>query len=158
MLDHEEPVGSLSVYAQWRVNAAAREAGVVVLLDGQGADELFGGYAYRGGVGNWLPADPAAALRELRAGGPDAGRQPFWLSDPSCCPVGCAAPTAATRRPRTPGASSRVTRRWESPRRPRLGLAREPDPLRRELMREAFVTSLPQLLRYADRSGVATEP
>ena len=44
VVDHEEPVGSLSIYAQWRVNQAAKAAGVTVLLDGQGGDELFGGY------------------------------------------------------------------------------------------------------------------
>ena len=41
---HDEPVGSASVYAQYRVMKAAREAGVPVLLDGQGGDELFSGY------------------------------------------------------------------------------------------------------------------
>ena len=39
------PFSSLSFYAQWRVMRAAREAGVKVLLDGQGGDEVFGGYA-----------------------------------------------------------------------------------------------------------------
>jgi asparagine synthase (glutamine-hydrolysing) len=39
------PFGSLSFYAQWRVMRAAKEAGVKVLLDGQGGDEVFGGYA-----------------------------------------------------------------------------------------------------------------
>ncbi|MFO0582482.1 MAG: asparagine synthase (glutamine-hydrolyzing) [Anaeromyxobacter sp.] len=39
------PFGSLSFYAQWRVMRAAAEAGVKVLLDGQGGDEVFGGYA-----------------------------------------------------------------------------------------------------------------
>ena len=39
------PFGALSYYAQWRVMRAAREAGVKVLLDGQGGDEVFGGYA-----------------------------------------------------------------------------------------------------------------
>jgi asparagine synthase (glutamine-hydrolysing) len=39
------PCGSLSFYAQWRVMRAAKEAGVKVLLDGQGGDEVFGGYA-----------------------------------------------------------------------------------------------------------------
>jgi asparagine synthase (glutamine-hydrolysing) len=39
------PFGSLSFYAQWRVMQAARDAGVKVLLDGQGGDEVFGGYA-----------------------------------------------------------------------------------------------------------------
>ncbi len=39
------PFGGLSYYAQWRVMRAAKEAGVKVLLDGQGGDEVFGGYA-----------------------------------------------------------------------------------------------------------------
>jgi asparagine synthase (glutamine-hydrolysing) len=41
---HDEPVGSLSMYAQYRIMRCAREAGVPVLLDGQGGDELFSGY------------------------------------------------------------------------------------------------------------------
>jgi asparagine synthase (glutamine-hydrolysing) len=40
----EEPFGSTSIYAQMRVFRLAREAGVKVMLDGQGADELLGGY------------------------------------------------------------------------------------------------------------------
>lgn len=39
------PFGELTYYAQWRVMRAAKEAGVKVLLDGQGGDEVFGGYA-----------------------------------------------------------------------------------------------------------------
>jgi asparagine synthase (glutamine-hydrolysing) len=39
------PFSSMSFYAQWRVMRAAREHGVKVLLDGQGGDEVFGGYA-----------------------------------------------------------------------------------------------------------------
>ncbi len=39
------PFGSTSIYAQYRVMKCAREAGVTVLLDGQGGDELFTGYA-----------------------------------------------------------------------------------------------------------------
>src|SRR5690242_19314833 len=45
----EEPFGSASIYAQWRVMQATRESGVTVLLDGQGADELFGGYVSASG-------------------------------------------------------------------------------------------------------------
>jgi asparagine synthase (glutamine-hydrolysing) len=40
----EEPVAGSSIYAQWCVMRRAREAGVVVLLDGQGSDEILGGY------------------------------------------------------------------------------------------------------------------
>ena len=39
------PFYSMSFYAQWRVMRAVKEAGVKVLLDGQGGDEVFGGYA-----------------------------------------------------------------------------------------------------------------
>ncbi len=39
-----EPFGSTSIYAQYRVFQLAREHGVTVTLDGQGADELCGGY------------------------------------------------------------------------------------------------------------------
>jgi len=39
-----EPALSPSVYFQYRVMGAAREAGLKVMLDGQGADELLGGY------------------------------------------------------------------------------------------------------------------
>lgn len=44
MWHQEAPIGSLSVYAQWCVMRLAREHRVTVLLDGQGADELFAGY------------------------------------------------------------------------------------------------------------------
>lgn len=40
-----EPFGSTSIYAQYRVFKLAREHGVTVTLDGQGADELLAGYS-----------------------------------------------------------------------------------------------------------------
>jgi asparagine synthase (glutamine-hydrolysing) len=39
-----EPFGSTSIYAQYRIFQAVREQGFTVTLDGQGADEIFGGY------------------------------------------------------------------------------------------------------------------
>ena len=39
-----EPFGSTSIYAQYRVFKLARECGVTVTLDGQGADEMLAGY------------------------------------------------------------------------------------------------------------------
>lgn len=44
ILAQGEPFGSTSIYAQYRVFKAAREAGITVTLDGQGADELLAGY------------------------------------------------------------------------------------------------------------------
>lgn len=40
----DEPFGSTSIFAQWHVMKLARESGIKVLLDGQGADELLAGY------------------------------------------------------------------------------------------------------------------
>ncbi len=40
----EEPFPSSSIFAQYKVYEAARNAGIPVLLDGQGADEILGGY------------------------------------------------------------------------------------------------------------------
>jgi asparagine synthase (glutamine-hydrolysing) len=40
----DEPFESTSVYAQWEVFRLARETRMKVLLDGQGADEILGGY------------------------------------------------------------------------------------------------------------------
>ena len=39
-----EPFGSTSIYAQYRVFKLARDHGITVTLDGQGADEMMGGY------------------------------------------------------------------------------------------------------------------
>ena len=39
-----EPFASTSIYAQYRVFQRVHEEGVIVTLDGQGADELFAGY------------------------------------------------------------------------------------------------------------------
>lgn len=40
----DEPFRSTSIYAQWNVMRLARQSGVTVLLDGQGADEVMPGY------------------------------------------------------------------------------------------------------------------
>lgn len=40
----EEPFGGTSIYAQWKVMQKAHDEGIKVMLDGQGGDELLGGY------------------------------------------------------------------------------------------------------------------
>jgi asparagine synthase (glutamine-hydrolysing) len=151
VLDQEEPVGSASVYAQWCVMRAAKDAGVVVLLDGQGGDELFGGYPIAAGFA-LRAAGPATTMRELvsdpgRIGQvgrslamdflPSRLRTRYWerISTPYVARE--VAANAARQRP--------SLERW----------IRNARPLQRELLTEAFETSLPQLLRYGDRSSMA---
>jgi asparagine synthase (glutamine-hydrolysing) len=65
-----EPYGGGSVNAQYAVMAAAHEEGIKVLLDGQGADELLGGYLpYLGlrSAGLVLSGRPIGAISELSA-------------------------------------------------------------------------------------------
>lgn len=40
----DEPFGSTSIFAQWNVFKTAKEKGITVMLDGQGADEQLAGY------------------------------------------------------------------------------------------------------------------
>ena len=152
VLDHEEPIGSLSVYAQWRVMSAAREAGVTVLLDGQGGDELFGGYRFTPGfavrargvrralqevtAGRARAAVVARSLAADRLPGP--ARRAYWRRTSSPYAAGSAVCQAAE-----------IDRRSDQP------WIASKDPLRRELLTESFETSLPELLRYADRSSMA---
>jgi len=65
---HGEPMLGLSFYAEFRVYRLAREAGITVMLDGQGADEMFGGYS------PYLGPRLATMLRRGRL--PSAAR--FW--------------------------------------------------------------------------------
>lgn len=45
ILSQGEPFGSTSIYAQYRVFKLAKDNGITVTLDGQGADELLAGYS-----------------------------------------------------------------------------------------------------------------
>jgi asparagine synthase (glutamine-hydrolysing) len=58
----DEPFSSTSQAAQWFVFESAREAGLKVMLDGQGADEVLGGYA------GYFPLIALALLRSGQFG------------------------------------------------------------------------------------------
>jgi asparagine synthase (glutamine-hydrolysing) len=148
----EEPFGSASIYAQWCVMRAARDAGVTVLLDGQGADELFGGYP--SAIGWALRSQGLVALAQGIALRPDRssllialGSEGFRLPQRM---VG-----VIRRRHTSPYAAVAVRHAVE--RIPRLHTTVNGfrSPLARELVRQSFFTSLPDLLRYADRNSMA---
>jgi asparagine synthase (glutamine-hydrolysing) len=56
----DQPFGSTSLYAQYCVFRAAKKAGIKVMLDGQGADEMLGGYRF------FMAARLASLIRQGR--------------------------------------------------------------------------------------------
>ncbi len=148
------PMASTSPYAQWAVMRLAGESGMKVLLDGQGADEAIGGYSYFAGAyllelvrrGRFAHAvGEARRLRERRSVRvlPEVGRAAFRLL-----------PVAAARQAR------RYMRVGSELTLPQFrSLAGEPPPAAgrtyRDYCVDALQRSLPQLLRYEDRSSMA---
>lgn len=160
----DEPFGSTSIYAQYRVFRLAREVGIKVMLDGQGADELFGGYKLH------VAARLASLVRSGRlveaahfvryaARYPVAGR---WLEQVAYAlamllPEGVQAPFV-----RLWGRESVpewLDMAWFTDRgvAPRLHLwhAQDSRVLREMLERSFGETILPMLLRYEDRNSMA---
>ena len=143
----QEPVLKLNQYAQWSVFEAARAAGVSVLLDGQGADELLAGYILTRGYA--LRSMGPRAMARAYATDP-AARLPLRLAVGDALLPGAVA-TRLRRRDVSPYATPAIADEVDE----RPDWPRQRDPLRDELLREAFFTSLPQLLRYGDRNSMA---
>ena len=152
----DEPFGSTSIVAQWFVMRAAKDAGLKVMLDGQGADETLAGY--HGYFGPFF-ADllRSGQLRELAA----ELRAYRGLHG-----AGLAATAEALARPFLP---ERV--RWAARGRVRGGsalvhpdLPRTETPhangfdggyLRRQMQLILMQRGLPELLHYEDRNSMA---
>ncbi|HSA37769.1 MAG TPA: asparagine synthase (glutamine-hydrolyzing) [Methanoregula sp.] len=131
----DEPFGSLSIYAQFCVMRLAQK-NVKVVLDGQGADELLGGYlAYQAGYiwGLVHALHPLAACRELAGSLRYHGG--FFRS---------AAGQLLARK------SRRTFFTGHSPK-----IARYNGSLAEVLHRELLTTNLPALLHYEDRNSMA---
>jgi asparagine synthase (glutamine-hydrolysing) len=156
----DEPFVSTSIYAQWRVFRKAREAGLKVLLDGQGADELFAGYRQH------VPMRLASLLRQRHWG------EAWSLARGQSSLPGAASPAALLLQSlRRMAGDSRALRWLESMRLPRwldrrwlrergivthgLPASRRRDVLREQLEHAVWSTSLPMLLRYEDRNAMA---
>ncbi len=158
-----EPFGGPAVSAQRRVFREAAAAGVKVILDGQGADELLGGYS------SVWPDHLASLLRRGRWRRAARFLEGVASRDGSGAPGAWATlrngltridPDLRDAALRIRGARIRpwVSRSWCS----RHGLApsgwRKPDgagPLHSALWRSVRQRSLPGLLRYEDRSSMA---
>ena len=158
---NELPVGSSSQYAQWCVFRLAREHGVTVLLDGQGADESLGGYEQyfaryvealrdRGDMERLAAELPLIRARYPRALLPTAvslrDRLPFRLRHWISGRLGLG--TNLTYGLRVPVAE-RLVAENELPRSGGM------DSLRNALYQDTFGRFLTTLLRYGDRNSMA---
>lgn len=151
---NELPVNSTSQYAQYCVFRLARERGITVLLDGQGADEILGGYEQYF----------APYLAACRAAGIEVDEAAIRRRYPQALDSG----TMGLKRRLPPGVKRLLARLSGRGSDPALGLAPgllEPagqttppegfDALRRSLFRDSFQGHLPTLLRYGDRNSMA---
>ena len=131
---------------------SASAVGIKVMLDGQGADELFAGYL---GSRGW-------ALRSIGIGSAVAAvleDHSLAESVATAYAVPIAPPWVATRY-RLRRASPYVTRELALAAAARIEARSSPwlssrSALRRELMTQTFQSSLPHLCRFADRNGMA---
>jgi asparagine synthase (glutamine-hydrolysing) len=155
-----EPFGSTSIYAQHRVFRQAQAGGMKVMLDGQGADELFLGYPIflslrvasllnQGRVGEALRFARIASRTGTRfgsillyAGGRLTPRpiQPALMS--------------LIGQPAEPAWMARGWFRRNGVPQKSHGWFRGGQMLRRESTRSVAETSLPALLRYEDRNSM----
>jgi asparagine synthase (glutamine-hydrolysing) len=155
-----EPFGSTSIYAQHRIFRLAKDHGVKVMLDGQGADELLGGYVPYAGArfaSLVMKGKLPTALRFLRAVSALPGRKRVWMHG-----VYWLLPKFLSSLLRSAAGDvlmpSWLNKRWFTQRgvRPRFPhLRHRGEYLRGELLSMLTSTNLPMLLRYEDRNSMA---
>jgi len=156
LVHHQDgPFASTSVFAQWCVFQAARQSGVPVMLDGQGADEQLAGYhpaftAFHAGLLRSLRLP--TLVRELAAQRRRHGTSPGWQ----------AAVLARALLPESARQALRGVRGLGSPDwlRPEFAVGgHRPLPatasLERLIESQMLETSLPMLLHYEDRNSMA---
>ncbi len=153
----DEPFGSTSQFSQWSVFKGAAEAGLKVMLDGQGSDEQLAGYG-----GNDLPLYTgllksfrlAETLKEAKAFKETVGYYPK-------------SQLIGAGRRAFPSIDLILPAQWKkSPQeylpawlnkghKPAESILKQPESLRETLMQQTLTTSLPVLLRYEDRNSMA---
>jgi asparagine synthase (glutamine-hydrolysing) len=159
----DEPFAGTSIFAQWCVMSLARERGVTVLLDGQGADEVLGGYRpfspllserlRRGQIGAAWTA--AAAIRRV------TGLAPAPLLARTLAAQAPAPLLARLRDRRMAAAATIAALRHDASTALRAAEAGDASPylagrsLHAHLARLTVEDSLPTLLRYEDRNSMA---
>ena len=159
--NQDEPFGSTSIYAQYNVFRAAAAAGIHVMLDGQGADELLGGY------GSFVAPHVASLLFRSRLASAGRlllsarGRADVDLRAIARYVVAASVPRAVkTRLSKRYAASalpSWISAKWFADRLPSLKVEQaDPGPDLRAILARETQTSLLALLRYEDRNSMTS--
>jgi len=158
----DTPFGSLSIYAQYAVFRQACANGLTVMLDGQGSDELLGGYntavsaaiAERIAMGRWASAISVA--RGFNPIGGGAFRRTMLSAIGRFVPPALA--PLAMRAVNEPLCPAWLDDEWFSARSVAMEVrpqGRGRQALDQELRLFTEDLSLPQLLRYEDRNSMA---
>jgi asparagine synthase (glutamine-hydrolysing) len=153
-----EPFGSTSIAAGWHVMREAARAGLTVMLDGQGGDELFAGYraAYGYRLADLLASGELGELRrELGAFWAQHGSSPVAAAGVLARPF-LPEGIAAAARAHLKGSSALAHPDLRPTARPQESNGYPfPDRLRRHLAHTLGRRGLPELLRYEDRNSMA---
>ncbi|MBI1400829.1 asparagine synthase (glutamine-hydrolyzing) [Hyphomonas sp.] len=165
----DEPYGSTSLHAQYRVFKTARENGIKVMLDGQGADEILGGYHgcfhfhYARLIRQRKFGELLRTLAERKTWHGIGYRQQLW-------PYLSRLPAPLRRLVRPPGPPAPPGLGWMDTPLMRAHAPKEGDTLSQALAAEGLPpvvglgpycviltrsTNLPMLLRYEDRNSMA---
>ena len=158
-----EPFGSTSIYAQYRVFKEAAANHIKVMLDGQGADEILGGYvSYQG-----------SRLASMLSQAHFASAYKFWSSSSRLPSRSRTQLAMFAAREMLPDWARWIARRLAAKGVPPKWLSKEwidreqintrpnlikgingPDILRARLLETLQVSSIPHLLRYEDRNSM----
>ncbi|MES2701951.1 MAG: asparagine synthase (glutamine-hydrolyzing) [Bacteroidota bacterium] len=141
----DEPVGSTSVFSQWAVFKASHEAGLKVMIDGQGADEQLAGYDSNDVplyAGLMRRAKLMSLVEEARAYKAEKGAWPIGFM------LGGARLTMGKKVPVQ-------TVDWLKGTEPARIHSQPASSLHENLLRQLHGEPLPALLRYEDRNSMA---
>ena len=152
MLYHQEfPFRSLSVFSQWTIMHDVGRTPIKVLLNGQGSDELFGGYTahYYALIAEYLRRwQPLTAWRQLSS-----------IVHARQMRLPQALASTANQLVKVSTLGNRFAHRelpyLNQPYRPANGWERDPDIFHDMLVRNLTFSALPEYLRYEDRNSMA---
>lgn len=162
----DEPFASTAIFAQYCVMQSAREKGVTVLLDGQGADEILAGYPFyfgyyfaqllRAGRINKLLGEVRGATRHSAVSPAMMAALTLWNISPAALRQIGWRMGGAKMLSNKPLPAHFIANDFATAFHQQAQMKHNPFPtLAQKLHEDVFATNLPVLLRYEDRNSMA---